>query len=216
MSISLKGWESPTKGALFVVTGPSGTGKTTLVQHALSQLANISFSVSATTRPPRASEINGKDYHFYDTSHFKDLVDEGAFLEWAKVYDNFYGTPKAPILHALDSGESILLDIDPQGASQVRSRMPNCTSIFILPPSIQILEERLRGRNTDSEEIIAARMLQIRQQLQHCQDFDYLLINDDLNSAKDQFLSIVLTTLLKREHRDDWIMRFTNPSKIFV
>ena len=137
-------------------------------------------------------------------------------MEWAKVYDNFYGTPKAPILRALESGESIILDVDPQGAAQVRTRMPNCTSIFILPPSVHTLEERLRGRNTDSDEIIAARMLQIRQQLQHCQDFDYLLINDDLISAKDQFLSILLTTLLKREHREEWITRFTNPSKVFV
>ena len=209
MSLSLKGWSPPSKGALFVVTGPSGTGKTTLVKHALSKLSHISFSISATTRPARPNEVNGKDYHFYDTSTFKRLVENGDFLEWARVYDNFYGTPKKPILNALESGESIILDIDPQGAAQVRSCMPKCTSIFILPPSIAVLEARLRARNTDSEDVIDARMLQIREQLQHCQHFDYLLINDDLQSAQDQFLSLIVTTLLKRKHRSQWVQKFT-------
>ena len=109
-----------------------------------------------------------------------------------------------------NKGESILLDIDPQGAAQVRARMPECVSIFILPPSIEIVEKRLRNRNTDSEEVISARMLQIREQLQHCQGFDYLLINDDLQSAQDQFQAILITTLLQRTHRNQWIERFTS------
>ena len=210
MSISLKKWTAPSKGALFVVTGPSGTGKTTLVRHALSHTPHISFSVSATTRPARETEKDGVDYHFWDTQTFRKKVEDKEFLEWAKVYDNFYGTPKGPILDALERGESILLDIDPQGAAQVRARMPECVSIFILPPSIEIVEERLRNRNTDSEEVISARMLQIREQLQHCQGFDYLLVNDDLQSAQDQFQSILITTLLQRSHRNQWIERFTS------
>ena len=210
MSIALREWTAPDKGALFVVTGPSGTGKTTLVRHALAHIPNISFSVSATTRTARPTEKSGIDYHFWDTPHFRKEVEDGAFLEWAKVYDNFYGTPKAPIIASLERGESILLDIDPQGAAQVRARMPECTSIFILPPSIDVIEERLRGRNTDSEEVISARMLQIREQLQHCQSFDYLLINDDLVSAQDQFQAILIATLLQRTHRKQWITRFTS------
>ena len=210
MSLALKGWNPPDKGALFVVTGPSGTGKTTLVRHALKHTPHISFSISATTRPARSSEKEGEDYHFWDTQTFRQKVENGAFLEWAKVYDNFYGTPKAPIIDALERGESILLDIDPQGAAQVRTKMPECVSIFILPPSIEIIENRLRKRNTDSEEVISARMLQIREQLQHCQSFDYLLINDDLLSAQDQFQSILVSTLLQRKHRLRWIERFTS------
>ena len=210
MSLSLKGWSSPSKGVLFVVTGPSGTGKTTLVKHALSKLSHVSFSISATTRPARSNEVDGKDYHFYDTSTFKSLVENREFLEWAQVYDNFYGTPKAPIISALKSGESIILDVDPQGAAQVRSCMPECVSIFILPPSISTLETRLRSRNTDSEEVIAARMLQIRDQLQHCQNFDYLLVNDDLQSAQDHFLALIVTALLRRQHREQWVQKFTS------
>ncbi|MAA79034.1 MAG: guanylate kinase [Deltaproteobacteria bacterium] len=210
MSISLKKWTAPNKGALFVVTGPSGTGKTTLVRHALKHTPHISFSISATTRPARDTEKDGVDYHFWDTPTFRKKVEDKEFLEWAKVYDNFYGTPKEPIMNALNKGESILLDIDPQGAAQVRARMPECVSIFILPPSIEIVEKRLRNRNTDSEEVISARMLQIREQLQHCQGFDYLLINDDLQSAQDQFQAILIATLLQRSHRNQWIERFTS------
>ena len=210
MSIALKRWTAPSKGALFVVTGPSGTGKTTLVRHALEHTPHISFSVSATTRPPRDSETDGVDYNFWDTQTFRKKVEDKEFLEWAKVYDNFYGTPKEPILNALDRGESILLDIDPQGAAQVRNRMPECISIFILPPSIEIVEQRLRNRNTDSEEVISARMLHIREQLQHCQGFDYLIVNDDLQSAQDQFQAILIATLLQRSHRNQWIERFTS------
>ena len=210
MSIAMKQWSAPSKGALFVVTGPSGTGKTTLVHHALANTPHISFSISATTRPQRSTEENGKDYHFMDTQTFRKEVEKGSFLEWAKVYDNFYGTPKKPIQDALDRGESIILDIDPQGAAQVRTRMPDCTSIFILPPSIDVIEARLRSRNTDSEDVISARMLQIREQLQHCQTFDYLLINDDLQSAQDQFQSILIATLLQRTHREKWVTRFTS------
>ena len=210
MSITLRGWTPPDKGALFVVTGPSGTGKTTLVKHALQHTPNISFSISATTRPARSSEKEGEDYHFWDTQTFRQKVEKGEFLEWAKVYDNFYGTPKAPIIDALNRGESIILDIDPQGAAQVRTKMPECISIFILPPSIEIIEERLRNRNTDSEEVISSRMLQIREQLQHCQSFDYLIINDDLESAKDLFQSVLVSILLQRTHRSQWVQRFTS------
>jgi len=210
MSIAMKRWSAPNKGALFLVTGPSGTGKTTLVHHALEHTPNISFSISATTRPKRSTEIDGQDYHFMDTPTFRKEVEKGAFLEWAKVYDNFYGTPKKPIQDALEQGESIILDIDPQGASQVRARMPECISIFILPPSIDVIEARLRSRKTDSEEVISARMLQIREQLQHCQNFDYLLINDDLTSAQDQFQAILISTLLQRTHRLQWVTRFTS------
>ena len=208
MSLHLKTWIPPETGALFVVTGPSGCGKTTLVKKALTSIPSLSFSVSATTRPMRPTEEEGKDYFFYSKESFQQSVSKGEFLEWATVYDHFYGTPQEAIQKKLSSGQSVILDIDPQGAKQVREKRPDCTSIFILPPSIHTLESRLRSRNTDSEDVIQNRMKQLRSHLQHCDSFDYLLLNDDLQSAQDQFQSIIIATLLRREHRSTWVKRF--------
>ncbi|MEC7987157.1 MAG: guanylate kinase [Myxococcota bacterium] len=210
MSLILNRWISPNIGALFVVTGPSGCGKTTLVHEALRSIPDLSFSISATTRSMRTGETHGKDYFFYSKTEFQHAIEGDEFLEWATVYDNFYGTPRKPIEKMLSEGKSIILDIDPQGAEQIRAKRPDCVSIFILPPSIEVLEKRLRARNTDSEEIIQGRMQQLRSHLQHCDSFDYLLINDDLPSAQDQFQAIIIATLLRREHRDNWVSKFQN------
>ena len=208
MSINLSSWKAPNKGALFVVTGASGTGKTTLVKAALSRFPSIGFSVSATTRQPRSGERNGIDYHFLGPSDFQTKIDAGDFLEWANVYGNFYGTLKSPVEQAIAKGESILLDIDYQGAEQVRKNAPDSVSVFILPPNLEALEKRLRGRNTDSETIIQRRMSEAKSQLAHCCDFDYLVINDDLDSSHDQFQSILISELLRRSRRQCWVDLF--------
>ena len=175
MSINLTSWTAPQKGGLFVVTGASGTGKTTLVKAALPRFPSILFSVSATTRPARPGEKNGVDYHFLSHSDFQTKIQENAFLEWAEVYGNFYGTLKSPVEQAISQGESILLDIDYQGAEQVRKNAPHSISIFILPPTIEELELRLRARKTDSETVISRRMSEAKAQLVHCSNFDYLV-----------------------------------------
>ena len=212
MSLNVDAWNKPDRGALFIVTGASGTGKTTLVKRALSTISNIQFSVSATTRAKRDGETDGKDYHFLERSEFERLKENEALLEWAQVYKNFYGTLREPVLKALRSGESILLEIDQQGASQVKAQMPEAISIFILPPTMASLEKRLRNRNTDSDEIIARRLREAQDQIDHCGSFDYLVINDDLESASDQFMSILIAELLKRNRRDSWVQKFV-PNK---
>jgi guanylate kinase len=192
-----------------VVTGASGTGKTTLVKEALATIPDLSFSVSATTRAPRVGEVDGRDYHFVSQERYAELVAAGAFLEWAEVYGNRYGTLREPVESALARGESILLEIDAQGAAQVRAAMPEAVFIFILPPSIETIEARLRGRSTDSEAIIQRRLADARLQLSRCGEFEYLLVNDDLESGFDQLQAILVAELLRAQRRESLVARFT-------
>ena len=208
--MNVHGWQIPKKGALFVVTGPSGSGKTTLVKHALSTIPSIEFSVSATTRPIRHNEQDGIDYHFLSKEQFQSKIDNGDFLEWAEVYGNYYGTLKKPVEDALQNGLSILLDIDIKGAQQVKRNAQSCSSIFILPPSFEALELRLRSRNTDTEEIIQRRMDESKIQLRGCVHFDYLVMNDNLDCAHTCFQGILLGELSKKEYRMDWIEHFSH------
>lgn len=208
MSLNLTRFARPDRGALFVITGASGTGKTTLVKEALATIPDLTFSVSATTRASRVGEVDGRDYHFVTQERFSEMVSQAAFLEWAPVYGNHYGTPRAPVEAALARGESILLEIDAQGAAQVRESMPEAVFIFILPPSIETIEERLRGRSTDSEEIIQRRLADARLQLSRCGEFEYLLVNDDLHSGFDQLQAILVAELLRAKRRTSLVAQF--------
>jgi len=210
MSLDLSTWTRPDRGALFVVTGASGTGKTTLVKKALRVIPDLGFSVSATTRPARSGEQDGVDYHFVDPAAFADLLARGEMLEWAEVYGNRYGTPRGPVDEALEAGHSILLEIDYQGARQVRAAMPDAVLLFVLPPAIGVIEARLRGRSTDSEAVIARRVAEARLQLEHCGEFDYLVVNDDLDSAHDQFQAIILAELRRRSRNAGLVARFSS------
>ena len=210
MSLSLSTWVPPDHGALFVVTGASGTGKTTLVRSALARIPNLHFSVSATTRLPRSSERDGVDYHFLSPAQFATRIDRGEFLEWAEVYDNRYGTLSAPIQTSLETGNSILLDIDTQGAQQVRRAMPTAVSIFILPPSLDALAARLENRGTDADEVISRRMQDATLQLRACGAFDYLIVNDDLECAQDQFDAILVSQLRRTSRNESLVARFTD------
>lgn len=209
MSLDFSSWPRPERGALFVVTGASGTGKTTLVKEALRVMPGMGFSVSATTRAARRGEVDGKDYHFVSRERFDELVAQGQLLEWAEVYGNCYGTPRGPVEETLSRGQSIILEIDAQGAQQVREAMPEATSIFVLPPSFESLEARLRGRSTDSEEIIQRRIRDARLQLATCGDFDYLVVNDELPAAHDQFQAILAAELCRRSRHEALVQRFS-------
>ena len=209
MSIKLKRWQKPDRGTLFIMTGASGTGKTTLLKEALAVIPHLRFSVSATTRKIREGEVNGKDYRFLSKEEFLALEKNDSFLEHAEVYGNHYGTLRQPVLDSLEQGDSILLEIDRRGAKQVKMKMPEAVSIFVLPPSVESLETRLRNRATDSEEIIRRRIADARDQLDYCYQFDYLLINDDLESAKEQFQAILISELLKTSQRNSWIRQFS-------
>jgi len=178
-------------GRLYVVSAPSGTGKTSLVKAVMEREPGLSFSVSYTTRAPRANEVEGRDYHFITPEEFRRMVERGEFLEHAKVFDNFYGTGRAAVREALTAGQRLLLEIDWQGARQVRSSMPAAHSIFILPPTRRALEERLTARSTDSPEVIQRRLKDAQRDIAHWIEFDYVVINDRFEQAVLDFQAIV-------------------------
>lgn len=178
-------------GQLYVMSAPSGAGKTSLVKAMLKARPELVVSVSHTTRAQRPSEEPGRDYHFVSKEEFNRLVTAGAFLEHANVFDNHYGTGRQEVASRLAAGRSVLLEIDWQGARQVRKAMPECVSIFILPPSRAALEERLRSRRTDSDEVIARRLRDAATDMSHCPEFDYAVVNDHFERAVAELLSIV-------------------------
>lgn len=177
-------------GNLFIVSAPSGAGKSSLVTALLERDSSIRLSVSYTTRAPRAGEVDGVHYHFISREAFQERLGNGEFLESAEVYGNFYGTSQRWIENEMAAGRDILLEIDWQGASQVRKLMPKALSIFILPPSLAELQRRLDGRGTDSAEVIAKRMAAAREDISHALEFDYLVINDQFETALADLLAI--------------------------
>ncbi|HEY7929922.1 MAG TPA: guanylate kinase [Steroidobacteraceae bacterium] len=176
---------------LFVISAPSGAGKTSLVRALLGRRANLVVSVSHTTRPPRPHELEGRDYHFVSVQRFEELVAAGAFLEHARVFDNYYGTGAAQVRARLDAGTDVILEIDWQGARQVRSAMPACVSVFILPPSREALQQRLHERRTDSAEVIERRLRDAVADMQHYREFDFVVVNDRFEQAAAELESIL-------------------------
>jgi guanylate kinase len=184
-------------GTLFIFSAPSGAGKTSLVKALLDSTGYIRVSVSHTTRSPRPGEVDGKDYHFTSKEEFQQLISESAFLEHAQVFDNFYGTSQRWVESELEAGRDVILEIDWQGAEQVRRLMPEAVSVFIAPPSIEALEQRLQNRGQDSAEIIARRMRDARSEMSHFGEYDYLIINDDFNNTLEELRAIIIA----RRHR---------------
>jgi guanylate kinase len=179
------------RGRLYVVSAPSGAGKTSLVKALMEREPRIRFSVSYTTRKPRPKEVPGRDYHFVSMERFAEMVGRDEFLEHAQVFDNCYGTGVRTVEEALTNGEQLLLEIDWQGARQVRTRLPEARSIFILPPSRSSLEQRLRARSTDSEAVIERRLRDAAEDLGHWNEFDYVVINDRFEQALEDLQAIV-------------------------
>ncbi len=179
------------RGRLYVVAAPSGAGKTSLVKAVLEKEPRVRLSVSYTTRTPRPNEVPGRDYHFVDMNRFQEMISQGEFLEHAPVYDNFYGTGVRTVQEALSMGEQLLLEIDWQGARQVRTRLPEARTIFILPPSRRSLEERLTARSTDSAAVIERRLRDAAQDLAHWNEFDYVVINDRFEQALEDLQAII-------------------------
>jgi guanylate kinase len=179
------------KGKLFVITAPSGAGKSSLIKALLKDDPSLRLSVSYTTRPPRPGEQNGREYHFVDEREFLAMRDRGEFLESAEVHGNRYGTAKRVIGEALERGHDLLLEIDWQGAQQVRKLYPDCVGVFILPPSVEELERRMRTRGQDSEAVIQHRLTNAREELTHADEFKYRIINKDFEAAKGELKSII-------------------------
>lgn len=181
----------------MIVTAPSGAGKTTLVRGLLERDPQVQLSVSYTTRAPRPGEEDRREYHFVDVASFRTLRDRGEFLEWAEVHGNYYATSKVWIAEQMRNGRDILLEIDWQGAQQVRKAFPGAVGIFVLPPSLEALEERLRGRGTDSDEVIARRLLAARGEMRHVGEFDYVILNNALQHAIDDLVAVVRASRLR-------------------
>ncbi|AVJ57003.1 guanylate kinase [Idiomarina sp. OT37-5b] len=181
-------------GNLFIIAAPSGAGKSSLIKALLERHADgtMQVSVSSTTRPPRPGEEDGIHYHFMNVAEFEQRIDAGEFYEWARVFDNYYGTSRKVVEEALQQGIDVFLDIDWQGAQQVREHHPETRSVFIVPPSLEVLESRLRHRGQDSDEVIAKRMAKAQAEMSHYHEFDYLLVNDDFNDTLAQLEHIVL------------------------
>jgi guanylate kinase len=182
---------SPSRGKLFVIAAPSGAGKTSLVRALMKRQPGLRFSISYTTRTKRPTEQEGRDYFFVDKAGFERMIRAGEFLEHAQVFDNFYGTSRAQVEGLLAAGDSVLLEIDWQGAQQIRRALPECESIFILPPSRAELERRLRERASDSDEVIARRLRDSIADMSHWKEFDYVVVNDDFEQATRQLEAIV-------------------------
>ena len=179
------------EGRLIVLSGPSGTGKSTVISALMKMHDNLAFSVSATTRKPRPGEVDGKDYFFVSHEQFAEMVAQGQLLEHAEFVGNCYGTPRGPVVEKLRSGTSVLLDIEVQGAMQVMESMPEAVSVFLLPPSLEILEQRLRSRGTESEEVIAKRLETARGEIRYSDRYDFTVINDIAEKAAAQLLEII-------------------------
>ncbi len=192
------------RGVLLILSSPSGAGKSTLARRLMDWDASLKFSVSATTRAPRDSEVDGREYFFVTKPRFAAMVAAGDMLEHAEVFENLYGSPKPPVVQAMENGRDVLFDIDWQGGQQIKQAMrDDVVSIFILPPSIADLESRLRGRGQDSDSVIAARMAKSRSEISHWPEYDYVLINQDLATAFEELKSIVIAERLKRDRQPD-------------
>ena len=185
------------KGNLFVISSPSGAGKSSLISALLQRHSDMQVSVSHTTRAPRPGEENGVHYHFCNVDDFKHLIDQDGFYEWAEVFGNYYGTSKQAIQTQLEQGIDVFLDIDWQGAQQMRDIVPDIISLFILPPSREELERRLNSRGQDSSEVITKRMQQAQSEMSHYNEYDFVLINDDFEQTLNDFEQIVLAHRLQ-------------------
>ena len=189
------------KGKLFVISGPSGAGKSTVIAKLLKRLNTVYFSISATTRPPRRGERPGVDYHFMDRTEFEALIARNALLEWAEYVGNYYGTPAQPVDEKLEAGYDVILDIETNGARQVMQLRPDTIGIFLFPGSFQVLEERLRLRNTDTEEKLQQRLQKARHECDQIELYDYIIINDRVETAAEEAVCIITAEKCKTANR---------------
>lgn len=198
------------KGLLVVVSAPSGGGKGTILKELFARNDNLRLSVSATTRSPRPGEENGKQYYFMSREEFEGMIREGKMLEHAQYVGNYYGTPRGPVDKWIGEGRDVILEIEVQGGAQVKKLMPECVSVFILPPSMAVLAERLRGRGTEDEETVLKRLETARQEIPCAKDYDYVVFNDRLEDAVEDILTILRAEKLKYSRNADSIERVIN------
>lgn len=187
-----------TSGSVFVVSGPSGAGKSTIIRLVREAVPDLAYSISHTSRKPRGSEVDGVDYHFVSKEAFRGMMDAGGFAEWAEVYGDFYGTSLASLQGPTSQGLDVILDVDTRGASNIKARIKECILIYVLPPSLEELKERLRSRGTDSEEAVRVRLEKASEEIKNCAWYDYLIFNGDLAGAVDAMKSLVVSERCRR------------------
>lgn len=195
------------KGKLIVISGPSGAGKSTVVFKAIGNRQDICFSTSVTTRQPRPGEVDGREYFFISPERFQEMVEKDELLEHATYVSHSYGTPRAYVTEKLNAGMNVILDIEVQGARQVREKMPGAVMIFIIPPDLETLRRRLIGRGTDSAETIEARLVRARQEYAEADFYDYIIVNDDLDQAAAEFAAIIQAEHCRYEERSHWLKK---------
>ena len=188
-------------GQLYVITGPSGVGKSTIIKRLRKKLPGIGYSVSHTTRKPRKNEADGVNYHFADRETFEEMIKGKAFVEWAEVYNDLYGTSFASLRSQTEQGLDVVMDLDSQGAKNIKGSFEDSVLIYILPPSLQVLEERLRGRASDDEAEIKARLDKARKEIGACGDYDYIIFNEDLNRTIDEVTAIIVSSRCHKSKR---------------
>ena len=190
---------------VFIISAPSGSGKSTLVNHLMASVPDLMFSVSYTTRKPRGLEVDGQNYHFVSREGFEEMLAKDEFLEWAQVFGNYYGTHRSELERAQALGKDLVLDIDVQGARQLKAKIPAAVTVFILAPSRVVLEQRLRSRSEDREEVIARRLKEAAEEIRRYEDYDYILINRDLGEAQASLCAIVRAERARRTRIEDQI-----------
>ncbi len=187
------------KGRVYIISGPSGTGKDTLMKKIFEKMPELAFSISSITRPMREGEVEGEKYNFISRERFEQMLADDELLEYNLYVGNYYGTPKTPIINSIENGKDILIEVDVNGATQIRSKMPDVVTIFILPPSLEELKRRLVGRGTDSVEVIEKRLNEALREIEGSVDYDYVVVNDDLDTAVDDFIKILSVDKCKTE-----------------
>ncbi len=196
------------RGLLLVVSGPSGAGKGTICREMLSRRPEIRLSVSATTRAPREGEVDGESYFFLEEDTFRSMIDKGEFIEWACFCENYYGTPKQAVEEQLAAGRDVILEIEVQGAMQVKSKFPEAVFIFVLPPSFEELRNRINGRGTETPEVVEARMERAKQELEQVIKYNYIVVNDTVANATDRLAAIIDAEKIRVERNADTIKSF--------
>lgn len=198
------------KGRVFIISGPSGSGKDTLMKKIFEKAPDILFSISSITRPMRVGEVEGEKYNFVSRERFEEMIANDELLEHNVFVGNYYGTPKAPVLKAVENGKNMLIEVDVNGAYQIFEKIPDAVSIFIMPPSLEVLKNRLTGRGTDSQEVIDKRLFEALREIASAKDYDYIVVNDDLETAANDFVSIMSVDKFKTDRNLELINKILN------
>lgn len=199
-----------TKGRVYIISGPSGSGKDTVMKKVFEREPNLNFSISSITRSMRPGEIEGEKYNFISRERFLEMIANDELLEHNVFVGNYYGTPKAPVISCIENGQDILIEVDVNGAMQIRSKMPEAVSIFVMPPSLEVLKNRLTGRGTDSQDIIDKRLNEALREIASAKDYDYIVVNDDLDKAVNDFISIISIDKFKTDRNLELINKILN------